>query len=204
MSAMPEVRRVCFLPSAAGDADFWRPVGAQLPATWEKVYLGWPGLGAQEHDPAIRGLDDLVNLVIDQLDRPGDLVAQSMGGVVAVRVATRVPALVRRLVLVATSGGVDVGRLGGADWREEYRTEFPTAAGWITDRAADQTEELRGIRSATLLVWGDADPISPVAVGEHLAGLIPGARLRVIAGGTHHVAREEVGRVAALIAAHLA
>jgi pimeloyl-ACP methyl ester carboxylesterase len=57
--------------------------------------------------------DDLVRLVEAELTEPSTLVAQSMGGIVAVRVALRQPTQVRRLVLVATSGGVDVERLGG-------------------------------------------------------------------------------------------
>ena len=41
------------------------------------------------------------------------------------------------------------------------------------------------------------------AVGEHLAGLIPGAVLRVVAGATHDLARENPAPVARLIEAHL-
>jgi len=197
------VRRVVFLPGAIGDGDFWRDVGEALPAAWEKVYMSWPGLGDQPHDPSIRGFDDLVGMVADELERPSDLVAQSIGGLVAVGVATRVPGLVRRLVLVASTGGVDVGRLGAADWREEYRRAFPHAAGWVGDRRPDQTEQLRALASPTLLVWGGADPISPVAVGEHLAGLIPGAALRVVQDGTHDLGRDAAGTVALLIEAHL-
>ncbi|MCW2975681.1 MAG: alpha/beta hydrolase fold protein, partial [Actinomycetia bacterium] len=111
------VGKVIFLPGAVGAADFWRPVGALLPAAWEKTYLAWPGLGAEPPDPGVHGFDDLVRLVEAELTEPSTLVAQSMGGIVAVRVALRHPGKVRRLVLVATSGGVDVELLGGADWR---------------------------------------------------------------------------------------
>ncbi len=200
---MPRVPRVVFLPGAGGDGDFWRDVGERLPSAWEKVYVSWPGLGEQPHDASVGGFEDLVGLVVELLERPSDLVAQSIGGVVAVGVASRVPGMVRRLVLVASSGGVDVGRLGAEDWREEYRQAFPGAAGWVAEPVADQTEQLRRIASATLLVWGGADPISPVGVGEHLAELIPGAALHVIGAGTHDVGREEAGTVAPLIEAHL-
>jgi len=197
------VPRVVFLPGAGGDGEFWRGVGEALPGAWEKVYLSWPGLGDQAHDLSVRGFEDLVGMVLDGLDRPSDLVAQSMGGVVAVEVATRAPQLVRRLVLVATSGGVDVGRLGADDWRAEYRRAFPEAAGWVADPCADQTDALRRIASPTLLLWGGADPISPVAVGEHLAALIPDAALRVVGGATHEFGRDEANTVAPLIEAHL-
>jgi poly(3-hydroxyoctanoate) depolymerase len=37
--------------------------------------------------PAVNGFEDLVGLVLERLDGTVDLVAQSMGGVVALRVA---------------------------------------------------------------------------------------------------------------------
>jgi pimeloyl-ACP methyl ester carboxylesterase len=193
---------VLFHPGAAGDGTFWRPVGERLPADWEKVYLSWPGLGDQPADPSVRSLDDLVERVAARLSRPGDLVAQSMGGLVAVRVAARLPERVRRLVLVATSGGVDVRGLGGADWAEAYRREYPNAAGWISAEQADQSDEFGRIAAPTLLIWGDCDPTSPVAVGRVLAGLIPDATLRVIPGGTHNLGHDDPAAVAPLIAAH--
>jgi pimeloyl-ACP methyl ester carboxylesterase len=127
-----------------------------------------------------------------------------MGGVVAVRVALRNPDKVRRLVLVATSGGVDVERLGGSDWRTGYRESHPAAARWITEDRPDHTEEIPSITAPTLLLWGDRDPVSPIAVAEHLASLLPNAALRVIPGGTHSLALDDAYEVAARIRDHLA
>ena len=73
--------------------------------------------GNEPHDPNVRGLDDLVSMVLAAIDEPADLIAQSMGGLVAVRVALAAPGKVRRLVLAATSGGVRMDDLGVADWR---------------------------------------------------------------------------------------
>jgi pimeloyl-ACP methyl ester carboxylesterase len=126
-----------------------------------------------------------------------------MGGLVAVRVAARLPERVRRLVLVTTSGGVDVRGLGGADWAEDYRREYPNAAGWISAEQPDQSDEFGRIAAPTLLIWGDRDPTSPVAVGRDLARLIPDATLRVIPGGTHNLGHDDPAAVAPLIAAHL-
>jgi pimeloyl-ACP methyl ester carboxylesterase len=195
--------RVLFLPGAGGAAAFWHPVGARLPAALDSVYFAWPGLGGEPADPRVRGFGDLVALVEAELTEPCDVVAQSMGGVVAVRVALRHPDKVRRLVLVATSGGVDVARFGAADWREEYRREFPGASAWVTAERPDHTSDIGRIGAPTLLVWGDSDPVSPVAVGEHLASLLPNATLRVVRGGTHGMAAERPDDVAPLIAAHL-
>lgn len=129
--------RVVFLPGACGDREFWRPVAERLPDQWEKLLLNWPGAGDQPHDPPVVGFDDLVVRAPQALDGHGNLVAQSAGGVVAVRLALEHPDEVRRLVLVATSGGTDVGGLGGSDWREEYRRAYPRAVGWISGEWPD-------------------------------------------------------------------
>jgi pimeloyl-ACP methyl ester carboxylesterase len=198
------MRKLIFLPGALGAAAFWHPVGNLLPVEWTKIYLAWPGFGKQRADPDVRGLDDLMRLVEEELAEPSVLVAQSMGGVVAVRTALKHPDKVRALVFVATFGGVDVAGLGGSDWRADYRAAHPAAARWITNDWPDHTNELPSITAPTLLVWGDNDAISPVAVGEHLASLLPNATLRVVAGGTHSLAVDRAEEVAAEIEAHLA
>jgi pimeloyl-ACP methyl ester carboxylesterase len=197
-------RRVLFLPGAGGDGRFWRPVADRLPPAWERVLLEWPGLGHVPPDPQVRGLDDLVRLVLARAgDDPVDLVAQSMGGLVALLAALVRPELVRRLVLTATSGGLNLTPFGVEDWRPEYVREFPTAAPWIRQVHVDLTDRLATVGHPTLLLWGDADPISPVAVGERLNRLLPRARLVVIPGGDHAFARDRAPDVAPEVARHL-
>ena len=197
------MHKVLFLPGAGGSPDFWKPVGSRLSADWPKFYFGWPGLGPQPHDPAIASLDDLVQLVFREVEVPVDLVAQSMGGVIAAHVALARPSLVRRMVLCVTSGGVDMVGLGAAEWRADYRRSFPKAADWITATRASPPLPVEKIAAPTLLIWGDADPVSPVAVGRHLEARLPNARLEVISGGNHDLATVHPDRVAALIARHL-
>jgi pimeloyl-ACP methyl ester carboxylesterase len=91
---------------------------------------------------------------------------------------------------------------GAVDWRPNYRKSFPKAAEWITARVPEHLPVER-IAAPTLLIWGDADPISPLAVGQHLAQRIAGARLHLVPGGDHDVARTHVDEVAALIHRHL-
>jgi pimeloyl-ACP methyl ester carboxylesterase len=202
-AALPRAPRVVFLPGAGGDREFWSPVAQHLPADWAKVLLGWPGLGDQPHDPAVSGLDDLVGLVVATLTVPSDLVAQSMGGIVAVRVAARYPERVRRLVLVATSAGFDIAGHNAEDWRADYRRTYPDAAAWITEPVADQQSMIEDIAVPTLLLWSTHDPLSPVTVGRDLARLLPQATLRVIEAPGHGFARDEPELVAPLIAEHL-
>lgn len=195
--------RILFLPGAGGSPHFWKPVAEALPAAWPKEHFGWPGLGDQPHDAAIRGLDDLTRLVTAKMHVPVDLVAQSMGGVIAGRIALEHPGLVRRLVLCVTSGGVDMAGLGASDWRAEYRRSFPKSATWITDGGPTPPLPIERIEAPMLLIWGDRDPISPVAVGRHLASRLSNARLEIVSGGDHDVASTHADRVARLIEGHL-
>lgn len=196
--------RLLFLPGTGADPGFWRPLGDLLPAQWEKIYFGWPGLGHQPADPAVKGWSDLVALVEARLEgQPVDLLAQSMGGAIALEIALKHPAQVRRLVLSVTAGGLDVASLGASDWRPDYRREYPGAAQWVYDVRRDFTTELNRVTHPTLLLWGDADPISPVAVGRRLQSLLPNARLHIVPGGAHDLVQARADAVAELVRAHL-
>ena len=198
--------RVLFLPGARGDRRFWRPVADLLPPRYERVFLERPGHGSVPPDPRVSRFEHLVALVADQMDRPVDLVAQSMGGAVAIRAALDRPAMVRHIVLSATSGGVDLSRFSTEDWRSPYRREYPNAAASavLLEHRDDFSERIRTITAPTLLLWGDSDPISPVAVGEYLASLLPRSKLIVVPGGSHGFAEEQPEVVAPYIASHLA
>ena len=134
---------------------------------------------------------------------PVELIAQSMGGLIAIKAALRSPTNIRRLVLTATSGGLPVDNLGGADWRPKYREEFPQAVSWITEHREDLSPSLPAITAPTLLLWGEYDIISPLAVGERLAAVLPNAKLQCIQGGHHDLAVSHPGEVAELITRHL-
>jgi pimeloyl-ACP methyl ester carboxylesterase len=194
--------RVLFLPGASGDGRFWRPVADRLPAC-EPVLLDWPGCGRVPPRPDVRGFDDLVRLALEHVDRPVDVVAQSMGGVVAIQAALARPAAVRRLVLAATSGGLRLPEAGFGEWRDDYRREYPQAAPWITEARVDVSDRIPAIACPTLLLWSDADPISPLAVGEALARRLPRAELVVIPGADHMFARDRAEAVAPHVARHL-
>jgi pimeloyl-ACP methyl ester carboxylesterase len=197
--------RLIFLPGVGADPNFWRPLGDRLPAAWGKVYLGWPGLGHQPPRADVNGWEDLVRLVEHDLgDEPCDLLAQSMGGAVALATALKHPGRVRRLVLSVTAGGIDVSALVAADWRGAYHVEYPNAARWVLERWGDRSAEIAQVRQPTLLIFGDADPIAPVAVGERLAELLPNATLRVLAGGDHGLVASRPAEIAGWICDHLA
>jgi len=198
-------RRVLFLPGASGLGSFWRPVADRLPGDWETVLFDWPGLGDVPADPRVQSFDDLVELVLESAgETPVDLVAQSMGGVIAMRVALQKPELVRRMVLVATSGGIDLSRFDLEDWRPEYRSEFPNALPFVTEpTTSDLSDELANVRAPTLLLWASGDRISPPSVGRHLAPLLGNSRLVVLEYGDHSFARDHADHIAPQIVEHL-
>jgi pimeloyl-ACP methyl ester carboxylesterase len=167
-------------------------------------FLSWPGFGGSPAEPDVRGMADLVARVVRHITGPVALLAQSMGGVVAVRAALEKPDLVRHLVLSVTSGGIDVARLGAQDWRSAFRERNPELPRCFLDECEDLTERIRAIGIPVLLLWGDADPISPVAVGRRLGELFPNAELVVIPGGTHDLVQKRARDVAPHIDRHLA
>lgn len=195
--------KLMFLPGASGNIELWRPLSNRLEHSGPRRFFGWPGFGPLPPDASIRSLDDLVRLVVNEITAPVTLFAQSMGGVIAVRAALEVPHLVRRLVLSVTSGGVDVAALGGVNWRPEFRRRNPSLPRWFEEDWTELSARLPEIAAPTLLLWGDTDPISPVAVGEHLAKLIPNSELVIVKGGDHDLASSHAEVILPYVVRHL-
>lgn len=194
---------IVYLPGGGGRSSFWRPVANRLWRRGAPIVLGYPGFGDVPSDPTIRSLDDLYAALSRVLPARFHIVAQSMGNVLALRTALEQPGRVASLVLCALSGGIDVHALGGAEWRAPLQAERPSAPTWFVDDTSDFTNRLATLRIPTLVLSGDADPLSPVRVGEFLRDHIPGSELHVVDGGTHWMAHDEPDRVAGPIARFL-
>lgn len=191
--------KLIFLPGALGRMDFWIPVATLINHSSEKIHFGWPGFGPTPSDPDTNGIDDLVGRVIAAMDRPSALIAQSMGGTIALRVALDRPDLVTHLILAEMSGGIDITGLGAEDWRPFVRDNYPALPDWFLNYDEDLTDRLYQINMPTMLLWGDADPISPVEVGEKLAACLPHAELHIIEGADHDMGFTHAPQVAVLI-----
>jgi len=200
---MPAISKLIFLPGASGRRDIWKPVSERLQLSAARSFMGWPGFGDVPPAPNVCGLDDLVARVIAELDQPTALLAQSMGGVIAVRAALAKPEYVKRLVLAVTSGGIDVRGLGGEAWQAGFARANPQLPRWFVDDQQDLTVQLEHLHIPTLLLWGDADPISPVTVGRRLLALLPQAELRIVSGGDHDLVSTYAEQVAPYIQQHL-
>src|SRR4051812_20514639 len=110
-SDSPMPTTLLFLPGASGNSRFWQPVDGLLTHPGNRVHLGWPGFGPTPPDPSIAGIDDLVAKVVANIERPTAIIAQSMGGIIAIRAALEKSELITHLVLTATSGGIDISDL---------------------------------------------------------------------------------------------
>jgi pimeloyl-ACP methyl ester carboxylesterase len=195
--------KLLFLPGALGRTDFWVPAAELIRYPAKQIHFGWPGFGPTPAEPDVNGIDDLVDKLIAALDAPCALIAQSMGGIIAIRAALARPDLVTHLILAETSGGLDMTGLGAQDWRAFVRTDYPALPDWFLDYDEDLTERLAELHMPVLLLWGDADPISPVKVGEKLASCLPHADLHIVEGADHDLAYTHAAEVAALIDRHL-
>jgi pimeloyl-ACP methyl ester carboxylesterase len=83
------------------------------------------------------------------------------------------------------------------EWLRPFLTEGERSL--ATDR-----QRYRDIRVPTLVIWGDADGITPVAQGREIAGLVPGAAWVPLEGVGHIPAIEATGRFNAALVDWLA
>ncbi|MGH8438237.1 MAG: alpha/beta fold hydrolase [Pseudomonas sp.] len=201
MSTLPS--RLIFLPGASGNTEFWHPAAQCLVYPAAQLHIGWPGFGPTPPDPSVQSMDDLVTRLLPAIDQPTALIAQSMGGIVAVCAALQRPERITHLVLSATSGGVNMPAFGAQDWRPEFTAEYPSLPRWFIDDHSDLSDRLAELQMPVLLLWGDNDPISPVEVGEHLARLLPCTTLQVLPGAGHDLGFSHARKVAGLIDRHL-
>ncbi|WP_269502900.1 alpha/beta fold hydrolase [Burkholderia sp. IMCC1007] len=200
---MPVPSQLLFLPGASGSTAFWQPLASRLAHPAARRIVAYPGFGDTPRDPAVDDFDGLVRHVLAAIDRPTAVIAQSMGGVIAMRAALERAERVTHLVLTVTSGGLDMQGLGALDWRTGFAEANPQLPDWFMTFRADLSDDIGRIARPTLLLWGDDDPISPVAAGERLRDRLPDARLHVVPGGRHDLAAVHADTLAPLVDAHL-
>ncbi|ADY82650.1 Alpha/beta superfamily hydrolase/acyltransferase [Acinetobacter pittii PHEA-2] len=197
------MNNLIFLPGASGSTTFWHPLIEKLPQHYQTKIIGYPGFGDTPQSLEVKSFEDLTNHVVDQINEESVIVAQSMGGIFAVAAALQKPQLVKGLVLIATSGGINLERFNVQDWREAYRQTFLKYPDWFITTNANYEEFLSDINIEILLIWGDQDPVSPVEVGTYLNQIFKNSRLHIVKGGDHQLAEKHADEVATQIKDYL-
>jgi pimeloyl-ACP methyl ester carboxylesterase len=210
-----------------GLAGSWRWWGGVVPALSEghAVHLVdlprfgrvWPG--------RLR-VGDAADWLLAWLDAAGlrdaTVVGHSLGGLLTARAASRRPDLVSRLVLVAPAG-IPSGRaaLGyGVPILKALRTATPAfrrvlvadaaragpaalLAGGLHATRADVRDELAGLRTPTLIVWGGRDPVLPARLAASWQECLPYAEVTLVPDAGHVPMVDAPGAVADALLAFL-
>ena len=192
-----------FLPGDSGSTAFWHPLIEKLPQQYRTKIIGYPGFDDTPESFEVKNFEDLTNYVLNQINDESVIIAQSMGGIFAVAAALQKPQLVKGLVLIATSGGIDLSAFNIQDWREAYRQAFLRYPDWFVTTNANYEEFLSDISVETLLIWGDNDPVSPVQVGQYLNQKFENSMLYVVKNGDHQLAEKHADEVAIQIKDYL-
>jgi pimeloyl-ACP methyl ester carboxylesterase len=210
---MGEGPPLLLLHGYAGTARWWVRNLAPLARVRTVYALDLPGFGASR----MRGrysFERVTDLLAAWMDTnqlgAADMVGHSMGGQLAMLLASRHTAHVRTLVLIAPAGLpldsslIGVGRrafrsrAGGDQGFTPIVTAGALRAGpRVLWQAARQVREV-DVRThvamltvPTLIMWGDRDALLPVANAATLAACIAGAQVRVVQGATHNLFFEQ-------------
>ena len=199
-----------FLHGLGQGPDSWAAVRARLsPAPDDAI----PGLTAllRQGDGTYRALLTSLASALEALPGPLDLCGLSLGAVLALDYAARRPERVRSLVLIAPQLRMPRRLLalqdllfrllperlvtGGTDLK---KAELLTLTRSMAD--LDLTAPLPGLACPALVVCGARDRANLPAARE-LAGLLPGAELRVFPGAGHALNRETPELLAQVLSA---
>jgi pimeloyl-ACP methyl ester carboxylesterase len=196
------------LHGLGGSTRYWEPVLPALAARYRVYLVDLPGFGAMRHLHRRFAVTHAAGWLRDWMAAAGlpraHLVAHSMGGYIAVRLAVETPEALDRLVLVAPAG-LPTGRsllrhvceiprmlrhgaarrlpLFGLDaLRVSPRLVWRTARDLL---AEDVGAVLGAIRAPTLVLWGEDDTLVPVTLAATFRRAIPDARLVVLPAAGH-------------------
>lgn len=189
---------VVLLHGGASDSRDWLKTMAALASRFTLYAPDLIGFGRSDRKEDGYYLSDFIEFAEEFIEKLGlpdpDIVGHSFGGRVAAGVAVRNRIKVRRLVLTDSSGFGKISGFGNflftVFWvlrkllgRPQPFPRFLAKDGedynWVGE------EELRGLRSPTLLIWKRFDPYMPVSLARRATALIPDARLEILPGYGH-------------------
>jgi pimeloyl-ACP methyl ester carboxylesterase len=196
------------LHGLSGSGRWWSRNVDAFAAHFRTYSVDLPGFGANRGARWSR-LDDtaewLASWMGEQNLARASVVGHSLGGAVAARLAARYPDRVDRLVLVDAAIRAQ-GVRGGARAGDLVRTvgrhspglapmlvrdllrmhPWSFVAATVDALQSDWAPHLARIAAPTLIVWGEHDPITPIAHGHRIASAIPGTQLVTVANAGHN------------------
>ena len=198
--------QLIFLPGASGNTAFFDPLIEKVEKLpWQSAVkiVAYPEFNHQPPHSQVHDFASLQAYVLANIPNDCIIIAQSMGGIFAVAATLQYPEKVKGLVLAATSGGMDLSGFQVQDWRQDYQASDSNYPDWFVAAKANYTADFAKINMPILLLWGDQDPISPLAVGEFLQQQFPHAVLKIVHGGDHLFLDTHADRAAEYIATYL-
>ncbi len=198
---------VVLIHGLSGSSRWWRKNVPVLARQFRVYTIDLIGFGQSRRSGRFI-LEEASARLVQWMDEVGlqraHFVGHSMGGLVCADLALKHPERVDRLVLVsATVIPFEWGFVGHGRRLARALPRVPLAfllvlamdsirAGPMTLIraarqlvAADIVQYLERIAAPTLAIWGERDPMVPVALGERVAAAIPGAELVVIKHAGH-------------------
>jgi len=196
------------LHGLSGSGRWWSRNVPVFSRSFRTYSVDLPGFGESRGVRWSR-LDDIADRLADWLAAEGlsqaHFAGHSLGGAVAARLAARHPDRIDRLVLIdaairprgmhASARPADVvrtichGSPGFAPLlvRDVLRCRPGSIIAATVDALqTDWEPHLRRINVPTLIVWGEHDGITPLALGDEIAAVVPGARLITLAEAGHN------------------
>ena len=193
------------LHGLSGSGRWWSRNVPAFAASFRTYTVDLPGFGQSRRVPWSR-LDDTADRLADWILAEGlpraNVAGHSLGGAVAARLASRHPDRVDRLVLVDAAiqpqgtrrrvRATDVVPTitGGftpmlvRDLVRSHPWSFVTAA--VDALQSDWAWHLTRITAPTLVVWGERDALTPLALGHHIAETVTSAQLIVLPNAGHN------------------
>jgi pimeloyl-ACP methyl ester carboxylesterase len=199
------------LHGLSGSSGWWRHNVPAFAAHYRTHTPDLVGFGRSKAWVAQPTIPDMAHILEQWMDakniRQIHLIGHSMGGQVAIHLATKIPDRIRKLVLVSSAGiprhlkmtslmrllaeVVPPRRWGNPSFlptiaRDVLRAGPRAVLGATTLLLRDDVRPLLPlIQTPTLLIWGKLDPLTPFVHGEFMAQHIPGARLIAFDDAAH-------------------
>lgn len=222
-------KALIFLHGWRSSKEAWLPI-AQLVENsgYRLLFIDLPGFGASEipkNPYTLHDYAETIRMFMEKLNlRHCVVIGHSFGARVGIKLATESPALIKKLVLVASGGAnarlTNLTKITAKiikpffmpQFMHPLRKKIYHAIGADDYLATPQLQKtflnivnensdplLPHIKTETLIIWGDKDQTAPLEYGRRIARHIPNARLEIIKDAEHYCFRENPQKFVSLL-----